>query len=306
MKKRIFLIGNGFDISHGMPTKFDPDFKFIAEKNESIYYFWDIYNAEGKEIWSDFENLLANPDFNSLEEIFEGFQPDYASDRESDRDSIITQVDLNGNLQVSLNEFAEQAEKSLDSIEAQKSFVQEFQNSDKFITFNYTHTLEKIYGISEENILHVHGEVGQKNLILGYPKGQFEPEKYCYDIRRKGRGPYREVDIRKYIEDMARNEVIDCYTYTAYSNFIGKIEGFNKKYQIPLMEKFLDKQVVDEIIVIGHSCAIDFAYFEHLNASYQNIKWVFHAFDSTTKNNILNLVKDVGITNFEIYRAVRR
>ena len=34
-------------------------------------------------IWSDFENLLANPDFNSLGEIFTDYVPDYLSDRDS-------------------------------------------------------------------------------------------------------------------------------------------------------------------------------------------------------------------------------
>ena len=45
-------------------------------------------------IFDEFENLLGCPDFNALEEIFYGYEPDYFSDRESDRDSIIYQVDL--------------------------------------------------------------------------------------------------------------------------------------------------------------------------------------------------------------------
>ena len=110
---RLFIIGNGFDIAHKLPTKFDPDFKIIASKNEIEKFWEEIYQTHNKDIWSDFENSLAHPDFNTLEEIFNSYEPDFYSDRESDRNAIITQVDLNGNLTRSLYEFANNAEKQL-------------------------------------------------------------------------------------------------------------------------------------------------------------------------------------------------
>ena len=67
---RLFIIGNGFDIEHGLPTKFDPHFKTIAERIEQIDCFWDIYQSQRVDIWSDFENCLAHPDFNELEKNF--------------------------------------------------------------------------------------------------------------------------------------------------------------------------------------------------------------------------------------------
>lgn len=105
---RLFIIGNGFDIAHNLPTKFDPHFKTIANQYE-LYSFWDIYQTQNENIWSDFENSLAHPNFNFLEEIFNGYEPDYYSNKESDRNAIITQVDLNGNLACSLYEFANNA-----------------------------------------------------------------------------------------------------------------------------------------------------------------------------------------------------
>ncbi|EPU3389662.1 AbiH family protein [Listeria monocytogenes] len=113
MSKRLFIIGNGFDLSHNLPTRFNPDFKLIAKKNEQISCFWDFYQSQEIDIWSDFENLLAKPDFNELDQIFEGYEPGYSSDYERDRNAIITQVDLNGNLIDSLYEFAIQAEQQI-------------------------------------------------------------------------------------------------------------------------------------------------------------------------------------------------
>ena len=167
MKNKLFIIGNGFDLAHNLPTSFDPHFKNIARKYEHDN-FWDIYQSCEYDIWSNFENLLGCPDFNTLVEIFNGYAPDYYSDRESDRDSIIYQVELNGNLQDALCEFADNAEDSLCDIQANDFIEQILDSEGYYINFNYTHTLEEIYGIPSEQILHIHGEVGKDNLKLFY------------------------------------------------------------------------------------------------------------------------------------------
>lgn len=77
---KLFIIGNGLDLAHNLPTKYNPDFKTIAEGIEQISYFWDMYQSQVAEIWSDFENCLSFPDFNNLEDIFHGYAPDYTSD----------------------------------------------------------------------------------------------------------------------------------------------------------------------------------------------------------------------------------
>ena len=229
---KLFIIGNGFDLAHKMPTSFNPEFKKLAEKIEQNSYFWDMYQSREANIWSDFENLLAYPDFNNLDEIFVGYSPDYHSDYERDRDSIITQVYLNGKLNDALYEFANQAENSIKSKKPLSFYENYFNSGDLFITMNYTHTLEKLYGISNDMVLHIHGEVGSNNLILGYPEGNYKPEKYFYDVRQKGRGPYREVEIEQHIEDMFQEELFDYYTYTAYKALIEKTKSFSKKPQI--------------------------------------------------------------------------
>lgn len=300
MSKRLYIIGNGFDLSHKLPTSFKSDFKGIAEKNEQIPYFWEIYHSQKIDIWSDFENLLAKPNFNELKKIFEGYEPDYLSDRESDRDAIITQVDLNGNLIPSLYEFAKQAEQKLIKKIAIPSNIELFNTEDLFVNFNYTHTLEKVYGIQADRVFHVHGEVGQDNLILGYPEGDFSPEKYQYDVRQKGRGPYRKVDFREHIEDMIENDMMDYYTYTAFYNLVNKAESFKKVPQIQSLKNFLIKSEIDEIVVKGHSCRIDFPYFKYLNDKFRNARWIFNAFDEDTKNNIGELVTTSNIKNYKI------
>lgn len=298
MKNKLFIIGNGFDIAHNLPTKFDPDFKSITLKYEQDN-FWELYQSRKDDIWSDFENLLSCPDFNSLEEIFDGYAPDYLSDRESDRNSIIVQVDLNGKLRDALREFAGAADKRLQHIGTNESIAQLIDPDGYYITFNYTHTLEKVYGIPTEHILHIHGEAGKNNLELGYPEGTFAPEKYNYDVRGKGRGPYREIDIEEYI-----NDIEDYYVRTAYEQLISKCKSFFKEIRIDLLQDFLNGITcnIEEIVVYGHSCAIDFDYFSYLNLKYPTTQWTFYVKGYEQEANVLDLIRNEGIKNTAIIK----
>lgn len=298
-RKRLFLIGNGFDLDHDLPTDFEKNFKQIAESNESNKDFWNLYQSYYSNIWSDFEYALGCPDFNSLEEIFDEYAPDYASDHESDRDQIIVQADISGNLNESLTEFADQAEEAIDETVPKDIYKNIFKTSDLFINFNYTHTLEKLYSIRQDNILHVHGEVGKNNLILGYPRGMYKPEKYKFDPTLKGRSLI-ELDIRDFIKRMAEEELFDSYTYRAFELLIEKTESFYKEFQKEKLESFLRDTSIGEIIVFGHSCKIDFDYFKYLNEKYVDARWFFNPHCEQDVANIEKLIEKFKINKYKI------
>lgn len=298
MKNKLYIIGNGFDLAHGLPVRFDPDFRGFAERygQES---FWNLYQTRQDEIWSDFENLLGYPDFDSLEEIFDGYAPDYLSDRESDRDGMIVQVAVNGQLKEALTVFADHAEQYMRTYTMPiKSIDDLLDRESYYLSFNYTHTLEYIYGIPAQNVLHIHGEAGRDNMALGYPEGNFHPEPYYDDVRRKGRGPYAEKNIEDYI-----NHIEDFYVRTAYSDLYDKCKSFYKRIRIDLLENFLNQNLcqIEEIIVYGHSCAIDFDYFSYLYGRYPQAAWRFFVLGETQYYNVsMNIIQRFGITRYEI------
>lgn len=299
---RLFIIGNGFDLAHELSTNIEKDFKPIAESIGQISHFWDMYQTNELSIWSDFENCLAHPDFNSLEEIFHGYEPDYQSEHESDRNSIITQVDLNGKLFYSLNEFASNAECALNSKNANEKYQLQFQQKDLFINFNYTHTLEKLYCFDKKQVLHIHGEVGKGNLIFGYPEGMYEPAKYFYDPKQKGNGSFSEVEIQDFLENMKSSGNMDFYSISAYQQLIEKTKSFKKKYQLEMFQDFINNMEITEIHVIGHSCKIDFPYFSCLNNKYQFAEWFFTAHTDYDVKNIKNLILKTGIKKYEVQK----
>lgn len=295
MKSKLYVIGNGFDLAHKIPSTFNPDFKNIALKYESGYpCFWDLYQTENEDIWSDFENLLGRPDFNILEGIFEGYAPDYSSERESDRDDIINQVSINGNLKEAVAEFARKADAYLENVDRMEFFEELLDSNGYYISFNYTHTLENVYNIPEERIIHIHGEVEKNNLELGFPEGNFKPEKYYYDVRQKGKDPYATLDINDYV-----NQIEDYYIATAYRELINKCKTFSKPVNVDLLIDFLEKNhvKVETIIVFGHSCAIDFEYFNFLNKQFPNANWNFFIRGEKQTSDVKNLVEKERIIN---------
>ena len=156
-----------------------------------------------------------------------------------------------------------------------------------------------MYGIPNEHILHIHGEVGKNNLELGFPEGRFTPEKYYYDVRRKGHGPYREIDIEEYI-----NDIDDNYVRTAYEQLLSKCKSFFKEIRIDLLQDFLNRNTcnIGEIIIYGHSCAIDFDYFSYLNSRYPIVQWTFYVKSYEQEANVLKLIADEGIKNTAIIK----
>ena len=63
MKNKFFVIGNGFDLAHKLPTNFDPDFKKIARIN-GTQLFWELYQIHEEDIWSALlqENWVCEDD----------------------------------------------------------------------------------------------------------------------------------------------------------------------------------------------------------------------------------------------------
>lgn len=302
MNNKLFIIGNGFDLEHDLPTRLDRDFKPITEKYDSSN-FWDIYQSKEPKIWAHFENLLACPNFKKLEKIFDGCDTSLYCEKEWELDKIINQVDRNGFLQKSLNEFVANAEKSLNSKCKISQIEKILDKEGHYITFNYTHTLEKIYGVPSNHILHIHGEFGKDNMLFGYPKGNFSPAKYTYDPRMKGRGPYGKISYVKYVDTIE-----NPFEKTARINLYNKCKSFYKEYRTDLLEKFLTEHQckINQIVVYGHSCEIDYEYFESLNNRYDKANWLFYAYNEKTKNNIKKLIGKCSIKHFSIKDAPSR
>jgi len=101
MNDKLYIIGNGFDLHHGIKTNY-VDFRNYLEENfpdlfDSLESYYNM--DEDSLLWSEFENGLKEFDPTDLENNFGEYLPDYSSDGFRDRDrydySIISKMSFN-------------------------------------------------------------------------------------------------------------------------------------------------------------------------------------------------------------------
>lgn len=198
---RLFVIGNGFDLTHQLPTSYEnfktylnkfaeinednvdnftipyieissDDVKAMDEKTAGIFLYNLLENTENiGENWQNFEDALGRLNFRTV------FYDNYLEvpDRDGDVDYFHTannQEDLSAGIYESCR-FIYDIFKDwikgvqLNNIAALERFNMIFDRNSLFLTFNYTRTLEDVYHIPPENICHIHGMVGEP-LIVGH------------------------------------------------------------------------------------------------------------------------------------------
>lgn len=192
---KLFIIGNGFDLSHRIKSSYSHFRKFLVKKcGGHISYMPETYiNQDGDVIadettsagllielidniakgenWADLESYLADFDY---QEYFEDY--DLSDAINSDDDDEMFRVahnreDISSDLRYCVRNikslFGEWIyEVDIDVLE-QKRYKELFSNDSLFLSFNYTKTLESVYQIDNSSICHIHGTINQ-NIYFGH------------------------------------------------------------------------------------------------------------------------------------------
>ncbi len=179
--KTLYIIGNGFDLAHGLCTCYEAFHEWLDEhkdKYAKAYFFIDSIDGltNDIELWSNFEKALGKID---AKELFKNVIKEYKETQ--DKDDWVAQSDavyagieyfLKDYYQELLNAFGAWARDiPVDEEEIVEIKYPQIMNDkeDYFFTFNYTPTLEKIYHIHTEHIKHIHGDyTGKTQIIVGH------------------------------------------------------------------------------------------------------------------------------------------
>lgn len=289
-KRRLVIIGNGFDIYHGIKSKYS-DFKKHLEINneeliEKLTKYYDT--SDNSKLWSQFEAELGAFDMEVLvDEEFGEHLPNYGEGfRERDFNelaiSLGTILDtLIEELQSAFNQWIVCVEQPL----VAKKIP--FYDSDLFLTFNYTDTLERIYRIKSDRIVYIHNKAGAKvnNLIFGHSTN---PGRWV----RKQKMKWLSGDYDFSIE-LAYNVISDFYS-SIYKD-TSKVIGDNKAFFDSLVE-------IEEIFIIGHSLStVDRPYFMNITSSCKKkIKWTATFYDEKEKEHHRNFLISIGVETDKI------
>lgn len=259
--RTLYIIGNGFDLHFNLKTKTDNFENYL--KNQTIYNGVDnasnVFNSYGVN-WYEYEQSLNDIDLDEIESQNE-IKPDYLSDRESDRDGGIVNMQMYvGSLSEAIRSALEQMVISAneDALVLSEDFLAPklFEVGDAILTFNYTSTIEILFEVPDSvPIFHIHGCYEQGTpLVFGYRNNQNSYVKTWPDM---------DEDNWDYYVAQQREVVYDFYS------------SLEKKLEIDKLVSFLLKcGKMDRVVVLGHSMSpVDYEYMEKVDATLNPSIW---------------------------------
>jgi len=197
-EKKLFIIGNGFDCAHGLKTSYDNFYKYLSRKDASLdeQSLLDlltdelgVYEDEVNKVWSDLESLLGMVDFETEIEMTSEYYIDQNDDN-TDKDTDYYDYQVIDNMlakqfdvELLPSIFASWI-STIDVIHAKPKgcFMKIIQGRfNKFLTFNYTRTLENIYNVFLP--MHIHGSIDEygeaDGILVGHGNDKLKEYVYC-------------------------------------------------------------------------------------------------------------------------------
>lgn len=169
--KDLYVIGNGFDIHHRIPSSYK-NFRTWLEDNDPdlLSRMDEVLGLCTDEWWNEFETNLGEVSAVRFftENVASENEPDIMSEdfRSGELDNARYEIEdrlggLIADLKVKFQLWASQLPPGDDGEVVLVNSKEAF-----FLTFNYSLTLEKLYGIRPEIILHIHGSALDKDSIV--------------------------------------------------------------------------------------------------------------------------------------------
>ncbi|WP_400260901.1 bacteriophage abortive infection AbiH family protein [Sphingobacterium sp. SG20118] len=293
---KLYIIGNGFDISHGLPCRYSDFYKYLEANRPDVleimgkYYF----TGQNSELWSDFERSLEEDiDYESFSTIISENTPNFSSDNFRDRDWYDAQLNMERASKELLDGIRSGFEEWIESL--QTSEVGKKYNLDKeayYLTFNYTELLKEVYRIPFSNVLHIHNKVGEE-LIFGHGKDltDFNVREALYGDKNAFLSYDEDGNINS--SEAGHEKFSEEAVETFYSNMAKNTSEIIKDKS----DFFTKLTEVDEVIILGHSYnEIDVPYFEKVaESSSQNAKWTLSYFSNGDCQKAEKLMKIINV-----------
>lgn len=252
--KVLYIIGNGFDLHHGLATSFSNFKEFVARRNPDLQSTVEEYLCALSGNWANLEEALAYFDTDQVIDHASNFLASYGADDWSDSYHHDYQYEINEIVQAVSSRLKEEFFSWVQTIqipdEAERKLLKIEPNA-LFLNFNYTNTIQELYSAYQPQVLHIHGSIedGEEEIILGHGWSATERPKL------NEWNEFDDVDTRA----MEGYELIEDY-------FEGTFKPTNKI--IKRNQSFFDGLVnVSDIYVWGHSLSnVDLPYFSEVAA----------------------------------------
>jgi len=180
---RLALFGNGLDLAHGMPTTYN-DFRVWMKawpQTPAINTLLRQINAANDTPWTDFETCLTTTLEAAAVREGDNINVFLGLINSGDHDDLVgysdpvwTGIEKTRCLLAKLFAcWAHQLDPDPAEIHPVAYIETILADVDRIVTFNYTHTLELVYGVDPSRILHIHGDAkSPDDIIFGGPDNQ--------------------------------------------------------------------------------------------------------------------------------------
>ena len=279
MTDTLYIIGNGFDLHHGLRTSYANFRDDYAHKkcklwNSLTTIFGDKLNDNMW--WSDFENQLG--------------QIDYSYGMDSHRGIVPWILEIENLLK---NEIPPLFGYWLKDINVRVAVDEELgiNPSADFFTFNYTMLLEKAYLVDNNNVWHIHRSIDDyikkgENPIVGHDSTLAEQASRFNEFRKT------HPDFRPDIGDMINHNIVK-----------GAKMVKDKIYVHDLNNRFNQYSDIKHFIAMGFSFNdIDLPYIEkiiNVNRNIVDADWTLYI-HSPKDYDAINKLLSLGINKSKI------
>jgi len=269
MSERLYIIGNRFDRYHGIASDYRNFAAYLAHTDRTVHRLIEEYFAGDAAFWAEFETRLAEFDADQAVDYASQFLDDKGyGDFQFELEQIGTA--LSTTLTVHFGDWIRNL-----AIPERRSIAAPL-NIDvdaRFLSFNYTPTLERIYGVPRDRTLHIHGYAAEPGepLILGHgwerrpeDSPNFQPN-----------GPDDDWRVRQGIEH------IDDFFAATFKPTVKLIEQNHRFFE--------GLAGVGEVFVMGHSLAeVDHPYFEAIidQVDLTTTRWTISVFEDLDERRL--------------------
>ena len=312
----LYVIGNGFDQHHDIQCSYINFRDWMKDNYRDVYNnFLRIYGTCTDDWWSTFEENLTNfnPDIypneiagNTFFKIKKYLEEHYGQDGTDAIDSFemanpegvtnhyqlvaaVARFEMQ-HLKDDLYEAFGDWVKSL-TIPDKDKIIKDIDTEAMFLTFNYTKTLEDLYGVDDDHVLHIHGSVDRGDFVIGHnmtAEAMIDRDLEKHALERdpeedKG-GDEARLELFDVIADELKKPVDDLIVENRH--YFNSLEGLKK------------------LIVLGFSYSeIDLPYLREIfevTGEDINVKFGWHT--PKDKNNAETFKKAMGLTKCKLVK----
>jgi hypothetical protein len=248
VKRKLFIIGNGFDLHHGLESRYSDFASYLVRVDPPTFRIAEEYVVPDKDLWSILEERLAEVDVDQIEDYAENFMASYGAEDWSDSGHHDYEYEIGqicDAISTTLRRHFADWVRQLEIPAHVARPVRCIDPNATFLNFNYTPTLQRLYDVANDHVLHIHGSAmdATSEIVLGHAWNRQASE-------LRSRFTDEDTDVRvaggfQLIDDLL------AATYKPTEELLVRNKVF-----------FDDLSGVTEVFVLGHSLAhVDEPYF---------------------------------------------